>query len=276
MRPLVLFPLVALSLSLAMPCCADTLTPVTGYVQLFAPTNNVSYSAGSGTYFFSGVHASSVFGLDPSVSGSFTASFLPPILGVNPYNIPVGYDSESVIFYEFEVSGPAGQVVPINFASAGSASVSLSGVYNVDAINLNASAFLSVSDPVGVPLLTATACAGGPSLVSDPCANRSGPSSDSFNISQVLNVETGVPYLVNIYTSDSIQEQSYPISGSFSAASSVDPTITLATDDPAYSLQFSPGLISSTPEPSSLALFSTGIAGIAAFARGKFAARTAA
>jgi hypothetical protein len=35
-------------------------------------------------------------------------------------------------------------------------------------------------------------------------------------------------------------------------------------------------VISSTPEPSSLALFSTGIAGIAAFARGKFAARTAA
>ena len=243
----------------AIPCQADTLSAPTGYINLQTNSTSSSYAVGSGQHMISDgsstATGASNFASDPSVGGGVTARSLPS----NPYSaIPEGPDAESAMFYQFEVVGPAGQLVPINFSSTGVASVSSTGTDP----SMNATAYLNVSG-----LFTAVACAGAPSQVSDPCANQSGGAFETFNISQIFEVETDTAYTVNIYTSDSILQQATSLTGNFYADSSVDPTITLATTDPAYTLEFSPGVLgtAATPEPSSLLLVLTGLASVPAF-----------
>ena len=67
------------------------------------------------------------------------------------------------------------------------------------------------------------------------------------------------------YFSSVITGESNPL-GTISAQSLVDPTITLDTTDPNYSLSFSPGLkpgASPVPEPGTFALTLSGIAALA-------------
>jgi PEP-CTERM motif len=88
--------------------------------------------------------------------------------------------------------------------------------------------------------------------------------SSSFSSSAILNVQTNTAYLGNLVASDAFA----PGISSF-AGSTVDPSITLGTTDPAYNLEFSPGLVGPrpTPEPASLALLGTAVAPLAALRR---------
>lgn len=258
MRSGVRFALAALAVSVSVPCHADTiLTPVGGYITLSFPDGDTVYAAGSGaqsvTEAIGIVSGASLLGADPQVQGSISATSLPS----HPPGTFTDFDSESSTFYEFAVNGPANQMVSINLSSVGTASVSRP---IGSSFTPNATAYLRVISPTAT-IFSATACAGALSQVNFPCES-SGPAS-SFDISQVLNVQTDTVYTVNIYTSDSIVTPASGASGAYSASSSVDPTITLDTTDPDYSLEFSPGLIAPTPEPGSLILALTGLAGTA-------------
>jgi hypothetical protein len=91
----------------------------------------------------------------------------------------------------------------------------------------------------------------------------------TFNISQTLELQTDTAYTVTLTTYADFEAfvgSGNP--GNYDVSSFIDPTITLATSDPAYSLAFSPG-ITATPEPGSLALVATGLAGAGSLLRRK-------
>lgn len=259
----------AICIALApVPCAlADTvLTATSQDISLIGYSSSANYTTLSSslqTYTLtdsvSTITGGNMGGISPAVNGSIQVSNVPAITYSDPYNMGQEFDSESYVFYQFAVTGPANQQVSVNISSLGAATVSSLN----SAMGLNATAYLDISGASGNTLLTETACAGAASLESDPCAGTSGPVTAGFNANQAVTVLTNTAYTVNIYTSDSMVAADAGAMGSYSSSSSVDPTITLDTNDPAYSLEFSPGLVPSaaTPEPTSLLLVATGLLG---------------
>jgi hypothetical protein len=103
-------------------------------------------------------------------------------------------------------------------------------------------------------------------LINPICFDTTNPSS-SFNVNTTLELQTNTAYVVSLstesYFSIVLSSSNRP-AGNWDTLAEIDPTITLATTDPNYSLGFSPGLIpdsSPVPEPSSLALLGTGTIG---------------
>jgi hypothetical protein len=260
------------ALSATASYAQTTLTPVSAFVQLEANDSFVSYSGlspydflPSHTFAGSGGSAAggNLSGADPTVMSSINVSPLG-----HSASLIQDFDSESWIYYEFAVDGPADETVDIDFSSSGSAEVSSLA----PSLDFNSTAYLDVTQATtGAVLLTGTACAGAPSDESDPCGETSGPLTSSFNLNQTLTVETNTAYLVDIFTDDSLSEPQSGNPGSYFATSTVDPTITLDTTDPAYSLEYSAGLgvpsSSATPEPSTLMLVATGLSGAFSLAR---------
>jgi len=173
------------------------------------------------------------------------------------------FDNRSDLAYFFEVNGPASQTVSVNIAGSGNAQVSS------PLANFGADSVLTVYQGNGSSLLSAFACAGDTaSLNAQLCADHPG-SPATFSVNGPISVQTDTPYMVLIsgedYFSSVITGESNPL-GTISAQSLVDPTITLDTTDPNYSLSFSPGLkpgASTVPEPGTLALTLSGIAALA-------------
>lgn len=225
----------------------------------------------------SGTYSGSVqLGNDPQISSSLSTGYLPPSscmpLGCS------GGSSEVGLLYEFAVNGPANQTISVDLASIGTAAVSTLG----SGLNLNSSAQLQIYLPDqylaplnGATLMNVIACAGAPDTYSSLCDSTSGPLSSGFNIAQTLQVQTNTPYVVRLYATNSILAGPSGTTGQFSASSSIDPTIRLDTTDPAYSLDFSPGLIGAnpTPEPASLLLVGSGMVGAFSFGRRRSALR---
>jgi hypothetical protein len=184
------------------------------------------------------VSGSDQYGTDPAVSSGLTLSgILDPM---------VQYRSQSTVDYQFYVSGPANQTVAVTVAGTGSSSV------NHLAPNgelLTAEGFLSVYTAGGPELLVASTCAGSP--FGSPCftTNRS----DSFSVDDTLNISTDTVYDVQVLTDVLLRSESTIALSppDLSASATVDPTITLDTTDPAYSLDFSPAPV---PEPSTILL----------------------
>jgi hypothetical protein len=248
---------------------ADTLAPSHGeyyysilgnptdYQSVLSPTRasdayHSNSPVGSVGAFFNG-------GVDPAV-GSFVGSSG----AANTYD----ETAFSYAYYEFEVVGPAGQTASVNIAGSLSAAVS-----NLTA-NSGSNASLGVvlpSDPASPDdgaalqvLFSDRICAG-----TTFCRRSGSPSlSASSDVNQFLSVITNTAYVVQLYSETDIT--SGPNGG---AISSVDPTITLATTDPAYSLEFSPGVgPSPAPEPSGLFLLGTGIFSVVCIKRRRLGA----
>ena len=93
--------------------------------------------------------------------------------------------------------------------------------------------------------------------------------SSSFNINQTVDLSTNTVYNVDMITLVNFTSNITQPPSDFSAVSALDPSITLATTDPDYSLEFSPGLFAPTPEPGSLILAATGLVGLAEMLRRK-------
>jgi hypothetical protein len=213
--------------------------PVTG---LYPAGFTSSYSSSGATGSMNG---SNSYGPDPQTSASLN------IFGT----LTAGqvFIAASDVAYKFEVIGPANQTVTVNLAGAGQNSISNDGTGAVEF--LGQSLFLIQPDSLPATpanlLLDAVACSG--NFNSTYCS-ATGSSSGTFNVNMSLQVTTDVLYDVAIDSEirvDSISGDSTPTL--YTGQSSVDPTITLATTNPAYSLQFSPA---PTPEPNYLALTS--------------------
>jgi hypothetical protein len=242
------------------------LSPYIFLPQNFSYTYTATYTSGPAIANISGGNLS---GADPSVTSSLF--FAGPLKNQS-------FETISEVSYEFAVDGPANQTVSVDIASIGQASVS------AIAADSFAYAELEVSQ-AGTELLSDTACAGGDAT--GPCASTPTTLSDSFSIDPTITVQTDTPTIVTLFSEDYLYANPSAIPSGFYLAygsefpgftltesSSVDPTITLDTTDPAYSLDFSPGLgvptPSPTPEPSTLMLASTGLAGAFSLARRRF------
>jgi hypothetical protein len=174
------------------------------------------------------------------------------------------FDSRTIIQYDFEVSGPAGSV-GLNLAGSGAAYASTSFP------NFGSEAIFTIS-PASSPastILDEIACVGDTSgLLKQACFDSTNPP-PSFNVNTTLQLQTNIAYVVNLstesYFSVVLSSGNHP-TGNWDTFAGIDPTFTLATTDPDYSLSFSPGLVpdaSQVPEPSSLLLLGSGLVGLA-------------
>jgi|SRR6185312_1667587 len=266
MRPAIAAAVAVLATTLAAPAFADTLAPSHGeysynlltgydYQDVLSPVEALGYD--HSTSPVGSVGAFFVGGADPSV-GSFVGSSGAALVS--------DVTASSYAYYEFEVLGPAAQTVGVNIAGSIASTVSNLTANSAAYANL---AVVLPSDPASpddgyalATLLYAQAC-GGPVSYVTPCGYTSSTLSATTDVNQVIAVLTNTPYLVELYSDTYITKG--PNGG---AASSIDPTISLDTTDPAYSLQFSPGVLAAaTPEPSSFVLLGTALSGAFAIRR---------
>lgn len=242
---------------------ADTLPSVTmAYWANIAALNGYQGSGPNQTYADSpgysalGASPATVTDHPSGVSGaSGTASVSSgsdPSVSVNATGLGAGGSS---LYYEFEVSGPANKIVSATITGSGGATVS-----NPSLGAASASLQIGLADG-DTAVYSEYLPYGGPYLVNDAvcvgACGSGGQSSGLFSVNGPFDLETDMVYAVEMNTQYSIGP------GAVTASAFVDPTITLDTTDPAYSLEFSPGLIptSTTPEPSSLLLVATGLLG---------------
>jgi len=237
----ILFETQVSTLSPPTSCASSGVTCISG----FSPVGqSVSFSGdGSGT-----LSSSNQYGTDPSVSSSFTFSgtFDPDIVDIE----------ESEVSYQFAVAGPANQTVQVTVASTSSGSRNQAPGSGT---SLTAQGILEVEDSSNNLLASGATCVGPP--IGNLCKTKDGfgtinnvdLDSDSFDVDQNLELTTDTVYNVLIFTElEFSSTNSVPVAlPDLSASVSVDPTITLDTTNPAFSLQFSP---SATPEPNFLLL----------------------
>jgi len=227
-------------------CAPATVGAVSCFSDFSPSGQSLSFANGSAT---ATITAASSYGTDPSVSGSVAFSG-----ALNPSE---QYRSESTTFYQFEVAGPAGNTVAVDIAGDGSSSI------NHEVSNghtFYADAYLIVGSQ-GSQVLLASACSGDAQSEDPSCSNTVTTRSASFSIDDVLEVNTDTIYGIEVFTDILLRSNSsvpYNPPADLSASASIDPTITLDTTDPAYSLLVS----GTTPEPSSLILLGTGLAGV--------------
>lgn len=235
--------LAASTCALADPVLSPTLVNIqlidgssrTQYVNNTAPpqTKTLSIAPTNAT-----LTASYVLNHDPSLSASLTYSGAPD---------NTSFDAISQINYEFLVAGPADTRVSLTFTGAEAASVS---TYVTGGFNASAIANISLLGSQSY-LVHETASSSGVGYVTS--------GSNTFN--DTFSVLTNTVYDVDLETSAGF----YAVrpTGDYNATATLDPTLTLDTTDPAYTLQFSPGLLdttsAATPEPSSLLLAATGL-----------------
>ncbi|WP_263367215.1 PEP-CTERM sorting domain-containing protein [Edaphobacter bradus] len=257
--------ILCLALPMCNPALADTLPPATatqiltviggpvgggGVYQGFSPYGDLVVHSAGFIGSSSAATAETQGGADPTAMSRVTISGQPG--GTGPSQ---SLDSRTIIRYELEVNGPAG-TVGVNVAGAGDAYAS--GAFS----NLGSEAIFTVSPASGPAMIDDMACAGDTSSLVNPCSG-----STSFNVNTTLQLQTNTAYVVNLLTESHfsiVLSGGNPNIGYLETFAGIDPTFTLATTDPDYSLSFSPGLIpdtTPTPEPSSLALLSTGALG---------------
>ncbi len=200
-----------------------------------------------------GVTATTTGSSDPSVSSALQVG--------GATNTTTMLDSKANVTYYFEIAGPEG-TTSLNFLSSGFTMASLPH----GAGTLGAEALLTVSAlGSSTNALNAIACSGDTSkLQYKDCTNTPGALS-SFNVNSDLELQTNTIYMVNLWSEAYFASTStLSIPGQLESRAAVDPTITLVTSDPAYSLSFSSNLTpdptTTTPEPGTLLLCLPGIA----------------
>jgi hypothetical protein len=250
---------------LTAPAFADTLAP--GYAQYYYQIQTTTANYGgqlTAAQQLGYYHNPSPVGSVGAVINGGTDPAIGSFVGASGAAVPYGETATASAYYEFQVLGAPNQTVGVDIVG--------SLVSSVSDLVANSAAYASLSvvlpsDPASPDdgaalstLLNAMACAG-PAADVAPCGGTSATLTSTVNVDQVIQVLTNTAYVVELYTNTSITGAIYG-----GAAANVDPTLTLTTTDPAYSLQFSPGLLP-TPEPSTLLLAATGLASCVATAR---------